>query len=42
MLGNLCRVLVYLDLRRLWRWVPFSTGALLRIMGRPFTGNAER
>ena len=29
------------DLRRLWRRAPFYTGALLRIMGVPFAGNAE-
>jgi len=30
------------DLRRLWRWAPFSTGALLRITGGPLTRNSER
>ena len=30
------------DLRRPWRQIPFSTGALLRIMEGPFTGNSER
>jgi len=29
------------DLRSPWRWAPFSTGVLLRIMGGPFTGNSE-
>ena len=28
------------DLRRLWRWAPFSTGALLRIMGGQLTRNS--
>jgi hypothetical protein len=28
------------DLTRLWRQAPFSTGALLRIMGDPFNGNS--
>jgi len=30
------------DLRRLRRRAPFSTEALLRIMGGPFTRNSER
>jgi hypothetical protein len=30
------------DLRRLWGWAPFSTEALLRITGGPFTRNSDR
>jgi len=40
--GEFSRGLVYRALRRLWRRAPFSIGALLNIMGRPFTGNSER
>ena len=41
LLGNLAGGLFTGDLRRLWRWAPFSTVALLRIMGGPFTGNGD-
>jgi hypothetical protein len=41
-LGNLVGGIVYRALRRLWRRAPFSIGALLSIMGGPFTGNSER
>jgi hypothetical protein len=31
--GEFSRGFVYRALQRLWRWAPFSIGALLRIMG---------
>jgi len=40
--GEYSRGLIYWALQRLWRQAPFSTGALLSIMGDPFTGNSER
>jgi len=39
--GEFSRGLVYRALGRLWRRAPSSIGALLTIMGGPFTGNSE-
>jgi hypothetical protein len=40
--GEFSRGVVYRALQGLWRQAPFSIGALLSIMGSPFTGNSER
>ena len=40
--GEFSRGLIYRTLQRLWGRAPFSIGALLNIMGGPFTRNSER
>jgi len=40
-IGEFSRGLVYRALQRLWRQAPFSTVALLSIMGDLFTENSE-
>ena len=40
--GEFGRVLTYQGLEKALEMSTFSTGALLRIMGGPFTGNSKR
>jgi hypothetical protein len=39
--GEFSRGIVYRALRKLLRRAPFSIGALLSIVGGPFTGNSD-